>query len=59
MTIINCINCKWSAPVLLSHDDGSKEIFAYECRHNAPSIGGWPLVEAGDWCGEAYPKGVE
>lgn len=57
MTIINCINCKWSAPVFLCHDDGCKEIYAYECRHNAPSLDGWPMVDAHEWCGEAYPKG--
>ena len=57
MGLIHCKDCKYGKPVFMHHDDDSRELYAYECRHNAPGVCGWPLVEVNDWCGEAVLKG--
>ena len=59
MTMIHCKYCKYAVPVFMHRDDDSRELYAYECRHNAPGLEGWPLVEINDWCGETRIKAVE
>lgn len=57
MELIHCKHCKYAVPVFMHHDDDSRELYAYKCRHNAPGLCGWPLVEITDFCGEAVLKG--
>lgn len=57
MERIHCKDCKYGKPVFMHYDGDSRELYAYECRHSAPGVCGWPLVEVNDWCGEAVLKG--
>lgn len=58
---MRCKTCMWFAPKVVSDErkaelgfsPGALKLFDVgRCRRHAPSMGGYPVVYANDWCGD-------
>lgn len=46
---MRCHSCMWYAPKAVTHQVGSQ---IGRCRRHAPTMSGYPVVYATDWCGD-------
>lgn len=49
---MRCLTCMWYVhkPGPVNQVDQLREVG--RCRRHAPAMGGFPVVRAGDWCGD-------
>ncbi len=46
--MMTCESCMWYVPK--EHKDAHASLG--RCRRHAPTMSGWPVMYAGDWCGD-------
>jgi hypothetical protein len=46
-----CVTCMWYVPKLRL-EEASQAQGLGRCRRRSPTLGGWPVMFEGDWCGD-------